>query len=62
MAQGLAKSMAEQLEKKGMVGSEDLGRLKRELAKKVKKLALVMEGTPDAFGLGKELLVRRGVK
>jgi hypothetical protein len=49
MAQGLAKSMAEQFEKKGMVWSEDLGSLKRELAKKVKKLALVMEGTPDAW-------------
>jgi hypothetical protein len=50
MAQGFANSIAEQFEKKGMVGSEEWGSLKKELAEKMKKLALEAEGTPGAFG------------
>jgi hypothetical protein len=50
MAQGLANSMAEQFLKKGMAESEDLGSLKKELAEKMKKLALETEGAPVPLG------------
>jgi hypothetical protein len=50
MAQGLANSMAEQFLKKEMAESKDLGSLKKELAEKMKKLALETEGAPVPLG------------
>jgi ribosome biogenesis protein Nip4 len=39
-----------------------LGKSEKELAKKVKKLVLVMEGTPDGFGVGEGVTSQKGSK
>jgi hypothetical protein len=52
MAQGFANSMADKIQKTGLVRSENLGSLEKDLAEKMKKLALETEGAPAALGGG----------
>jgi hypothetical protein len=52
MAQGFANSMADKIQKTGLVRSEDLGSMKKDLAEKMKRLALETEGALAALGGG----------